>query len=251
MCHATRWPTKTSTLTDSISAVKAAWGKVAQDIGEDPGYVVAATHGKRAVDNLSHFKPHIKEHEMDNEVTKFEESIVFFADRLHGPGSKFREQYSASPQVPIVRILSNRLMARVSLLLLTREPSPPLSIILSNDPPKYFSFGNRLLNLFNFSVSEEIHIQKLSHSDNNFIPEFNIDSVAKINDEGLEAWQLEAASVDRAIQILPGVKRIIDSIPAGRYAVATSGAKTYGNFFTHLIFSQHLISLPFLKPTAA
>ena len=68
------------TLTDSTSAVEAAWSKFAQDIGEDPEYVVAATHGKRAVDNLSHFKPHIKEHEMEDEVTEFEESILFFAN---------------------------------------------------------------------------------------------------------------------------------------------------------------------------
>ena len=79
-----------------MDSIEAAWNKVAQDIGEDPGYVIAATHGKRAADNLSHFKPHIKEHEMDDEVTKFEESILFFADahRLHGPGSKFRDQSS-------------------------------------------------------------------------------------------------------------------------------------------------------------
>jgi len=44
----------------------------------------------------------------------------------------------------------------------------------------------------------------------------------------LEAWQLEATSVDRSVQILPGVKRMMASIPEGRYAVATSGAKTYG-----------------------
>jgi beta-phosphoglucomutase-like phosphatase (HAD superfamily) len=44
----------------------------------------------------------------------------------------------------------------------------------------------------------------------------------------LAAWQLEAISVDRAVQILPGVRSMMDSIPVGRYAVATSGAKTYG-----------------------
>ncbi|EMD39578.1 hypothetical protein CERSUDRAFT_37437, partial [Gelatoporia subvermispora B] len=78
------------TLTDSISAVEAAWGKVAQDIGQDPAYVIAATHGKRAVDNLAQFKPHIKAHEMDSEVTAFEESILFYADAYHkhGPGSR-------------------------------------------------------------------------------------------------------------------------------------------------------------------
>lgn len=44
----------------------------------------------------------------------------------------------------------------------------------------------------------------------------------------LAAWQIEALAVDRSVQILPGVKKMISSIPAGRYAVATSGAKTYG-----------------------
>lgn len=50
----------------------------------------------------------------------------------------------------------------------------------------------------------------------------------KLQKHQLQAWQLEAASVDRSVKILPGVKRMISSIPEGRYAVATSGAKTYG-----------------------
>jgi hypothetical protein len=54
--------------------------------------------------------------------------------------------------------------------------------------------------------------------------------------EALEEWQLEAASVDRATQILPGVRRIIDSIPDGRYAVATSARKKFGNF-SYFIFT--------------
>ena len=88
------WSVFAFILTSPFHELEAAWGKVAQYIGEfreDPGYVIAATHGKRAVNNLSHFKPHIKELEMDNVVTKFEQSILFFADahRLHGgPGSK-------------------------------------------------------------------------------------------------------------------------------------------------------------------
>ena len=43
----------------------------------------------------------------------------------------------------------------------------------------------------------------------------------------LEAWQIEAAAVDRSVRILPGVKKLMDSIPKGKYAVATSGARTY------------------------
>ena len=41
------------------------------------------------------------------------------------------------------------------------------------------------------------------------------------------AWEIEADGVDRSIQILLGVREMIDLIPEGRYAVATSGAKTY------------------------
>jgi hypothetical protein len=41
-------------------------------------------------------------------------------------------------------------------------------------------------------------------------------------------WELEAAAVDRAVRVLPGVKVLLASISEGRYAVATSGAKTYG-----------------------
>ena len=58
-------------------------------IGEDPAYVITATHGKRVVDCPSHFKLHIKEHEMDEQIAKLEEFILFFTDvlRLHGPSS--------------------------------------------------------------------------------------------------------------------------------------------------------------------
>ena len=41
--------------------------------------------------------------------------------------------------------------------------------------------------------------------------------------EGEEAEQLE----DMSVRILPGVRELIDSLPLGKYAVATSGAKTY------------------------
>jgi hypothetical protein len=50
------------------------------------------------------------------------------------------------------------------------------------------------------------------------------------NGDRSNEWELEleAAEVDRAVRILPGVKALLESIPEGRYAVATSGAKTYG-----------------------
>lgn len=43
-----------------------------------------------------------------------------------------------------------------------------------------------------------------------------------------ELWETEEDLIDRSVRILPGVRRMIDSIPDGRHAVATSGAQTYG-----------------------
>lgn len=43
-------------------------------------------------------------------------------------------------------------------------------------------------------------------------------------EEELEDLEKE---VDMAVRILPGVRALIDSLPKGKYAVATSGAKTY------------------------
>ena len=61
----------------------------------------------------------------------------------------------------------------------------------------------------------------------------------------LEAWQIEAAAVDRSVRILPSVKRIMGSIPKGRYAVATSGAKTYGTCLIVRTCSEQFLILHF------
>ena len=55
-----------------------------------------------------------------------------------------------------------------------------------------------------------------------------LEQETKAGKDALQAWQIEASAVDRSVRILPGVKRMISSIPEGHYAVATSGAKTYG-----------------------
>lgn len=44
----------------------------------------------------------------------------------------------------------------------------------------------------------------------------------------IDALEVDISDLtDRSVKILPGVRRMIDSIPEGRYAVATSGATTY------------------------
>ncbi|KAH8104649.1 HAD-like protein [Cristinia sonorae] len=213
------------TLTDSIAAVEAAWGKVAKDIGQDPAYVIAATHGKRAVDNLSQFKPHIKAHEMDDEVQAFEESILFFADayNMHGPGSEDNTPYDSSNTTPALTPTSSAPSSRagsrassfvgsLSQLATIRRPSflTRLTGLLT-----MASLPEREVAVFEDPIMEERHQELMAQEE------------TKLRKDQLKAWQIEATAVDRSVQILPGVKKMISSIPDGRYAVATSGAKTY------------------------
>ncbi|KAF7987027.1 hypothetical protein HWV62_137 [Athelia sp. TMB] len=213
------------TLTDSIAAVEAAWGKVATDIGQDPAHVIAATHGKRAVDNLAQFKPHIRAHEMDAEVQAFEESILFFADayHLHGPGSQpatpasfAAPQYDSGAATPDLSAGSSLASSRASSFSASNSRRPSFasrlsSMLAMSAVPEYES-------AFEDPIMEDAHAEILQSADT---------GKDKIAIHQLEAWQAEAAGVDRSVRILPGVKRMMASIPAGRYAVATSGAKTY------------------------
>ena len=48
------------TLVDSITAVEAAWSSVAQELGMPADEVIAATHGRRAIDNLRDLKPKLR-----------------------------------------------------------------------------------------------------------------------------------------------------------------------------------------------
>ncbi|OSX57286.1 hypothetical protein POSPLADRAFT_1174762 [Postia placenta MAD-698-R-SB12] len=217
------------TLTDSIAAVEAAWGKVAKDIGQDPAYVIAATHGKRAVDNLSQFKPHIKSHEMDVEVQAFEETILYFADAYnkHGPGSR-QNSPIASPAG-----------SSTSTPALTPAASTPSSRTSS----RASSFVGGLSNLTAFrrrpSFLHRVSSLLMMSDDRARIVESSVEEDEETTSEQkeqtkealhqLQAWQQEAIAVDRSVRILPGVKRMIESIPKGRYAVATSGAKTYAH----------------------
>ncbi|KAL0571207.1 hypothetical protein V5O48_010757 [Marasmius crinis-equi] len=60
------------------------------------------------------------------------------------------------------------------------------------------------------------------------------------------AWQINACAVDISFKILAGVKKMIDSIPEGRGAVATSKAKTC----THEYINRIGITSPAMTITA-
>ncbi|KAF8899482.1 HAD-like domain-containing protein [Gymnopilus junonius] len=224
------------TLTDSIAAVEAAWSKVAKDIGQEPDYVIAATHGRRAVDNLSQFKPHLKDHEIGREVERFEESILYFADAhdLHGhlvPAGRGTIESPISASGSPLEAASSVASSTADTPDLTPDTSAPdsrTSSFTASDVRRA-SFGSRLRNMLSLAA----HLRVYDEED---LAEAIEDEEAvldtsepnqKARKHVLDAWQLEAASVDRSVRILPGVRKMIDSIPAGRYAIATSGAKTY------------------------
>jgi beta-phosphoglucomutase-like phosphatase (HAD superfamily) len=55
-------------LTDSIAAVEAAWTAKAEELGLDPEEVIAATHGRRAEDNLLELVPNLKREDVHKAV---------------------------------------------------------------------------------------------------------------------------------------------------------------------------------------
>ena len=191
--------------------------------------MIAATHGKRAVDNLSQFKPHIKAHEMDDEVTAFEETILYYADAYHkhGPGSQQNSPASSTVSslggtpalTPTSSTTSSRAASRTSSFV------GSLNQLATVRRPSFLSRVSGMLTMsavhedgqyeFEDPVMEETHQEMLAQE-------------LKLQKDQLHAWQVEAAAVDRSVRILPGVKEMIASIPEGHYAVATSGAKTYG-----------------------
>ncbi|KAF7970228.1 hypothetical protein HWV62_24766 [Athelia sp. TMB] len=209
------------TLTDSIAAVEAAWGKVAADLGLDPAVVIAATHGKRAIDNLAEFKPHLKAHEVDAEVDAFERTILYYADAFNevGPGSKFRTTGSTPSSVlssgGATPALTDASSGRSSL-------ADVMAPIAADRRP---SFGVRLNNMLADTLASDPGLMHETVIEDVCTDDYP--SKKQLREDLLSVWQQEASSVDRRVRILPSVREIIDSIPEGRYAVATSGAKIY------------------------
>jgi hypothetical protein len=225
--------TQDGTLTDSIAAVEAAWGKVAADIGQDPAYVIAATHGKRAIDNLAQFKPHLQAHEIDAEVDAFEKTILYYADAYgtHGLGSQSQTSSESTLSASSSGCITPALSIGSSV------PSNRSSLV-----DVFSSVGHRPS--FRTCLSDMLTQTILSAPGIEVVDDVIMEEVQpdkclteayapkqQLKQDVVAAWQVEAASIDRSVRILPGVKKMLSCIPKGRYAVATSGAKTYGSCF--------------------
>jgi hypothetical protein len=185
---------------------------VAREIGADPAFVIASTHGKRAIDNLAIFKPHLLPHEMDAAVEEFERSILFYADAI-------THRRPASGSTP--------------------------SLLSDSDSDSDSLAGNSSLS--------SVALGAITPTEQLELADGLAAALSLERGDGSNEWELEAevVEVDRAVRILPGVKALLESIPKGRYAVATSGAKTYGALLpgvlvvtglTGGIFEQHMVA---------
>lgn len=79
--------------------MEAAWGSVADEIGQDRGEVIAATHGRRAIDNLKDLKPQLRRKsnaEMEPHVAEFETKILDNADAYQKEVRSRRESEASS-----------------------------------------------------------------------------------------------------------------------------------------------------------
>lgn len=178
---------------------------MAREIDADPAFVIAATHGKRAIDNLKRFKPHLRPHEMEAAVEVFERSILLYADAY----ARRRARISA----PSLQSGSD-----------SDSDSRPGSGAIS----EVSSTGSSSVSSLVPSAVASME-QLVAGSPGELADELTVALSLENGVRSIE-WELEleAAEVDRAVRILPGVKALLESIPEGRYAVATSGASTYG-----------------------
>ncbi|KWU45786.1 Haloacid dehalogenase-like hydrolase [Rhodotorula sp. JG-1b] len=211
------------TLVDSIKAVEAAWGAVAKEIGQDPEEVIAATHGRRAIDNLRDLKPKLRRltnEQMEPHVEEFEKKILKEADEF---GEKVRVRRASESSSRRNSASSSRRNSRRGSSSSGRNP------LLSGLAGGQFGMS---------SISTDQSGQASGTASPKPIDdETNLDSVnqklAGLNTNDDRMAQLDADPFedsdeeDSAVRILPGVRRLIDSLPTGRWAVATSGAKTY------------------------
>ncbi|POY73535.1 hypothetical protein BMF94_3472 [Rhodotorula taiwanensis] len=229
------------TLVDSIKVLEAAWGSVAQELGKDPEEVIAATHGRRAIDNLRDLKPKLRRltnEQMEEHVEEFEKKILAEADefnekvrsrrasdassRRNSTSSSRRASRRASSSSGRNPLLVGLAGGNFGMSSISKDQSGQES---GNASPKSSTDGADL-----DTVNQKL--AKLDTKDDR-MAQLDADPFEDSDDEEDSAFDLdeyteeEIGCRNKSVRILPGVRRLIDSLPTGRWAVATSGAKTY------------------------
>ncbi|GAA5893418.1 hypothetical protein JCM5296_004870 [Sporobolomyces johnsonii] len=222
------------TLVDSIAAVEAAWSSVAAELGKPADEVIAATHGRRAIDNLRDLKPKLRRltnEQMEPHVEEFEKRILKEADEFtervrsrrssvsssrRGSNSSSRRPSQAGSRRGSSSSGPNPLLTGLAggQFGMTRMPDPKKS-----DAANLEHVSAKLANL-------DTNDDRMAQLDNPFDDDDeDDDDHFDLNDYTEE----EIGCRNASIRILPGVRRLIDSLPKERFAVATSSAKTYAN----------------------
>ncbi|KIR52534.1 phosphatase [Cryptococcus gattii Ru294] len=184
------------TLTDSIAAVEAAWTAKAKEFGLEPEAVIKATHGRRASDNLQDLIPNLRKEHIDLEVEKFEQSILAFADT---PPRSRRSSSASSTRT-------------------SRSGSRSMSGSVGSFAPLTPMNNSTLAAIKPFSTYEALNLTSIKLSKSGELEPQLDDSVFEDEADDL---------LDMSVRILPGVRSLINSLPQDKYAIATSGAKTY------------------------
>ena len=197
----------------------------------DPDHVIAATHGRRASDNLQELIPSLKPQHVEKEVDsecpifyescpdswfpdhtlttqiEFERSILAFADTP--PRSRSGSAASSRRNSSISRKPSITDTRRRSSI----HPFTPAGItpMTGNTP----AGSGR-----NSPTSAIPALSRLKYTTDKEADQDAVDEDPFNDDDDDDI-------IDMSVQILPGVRELINSLPEGKYAVATSGAKTY------------------------
>ena len=194
-------------MTDSIAAVEAAWTSKAEQLGLEPQAVIKATHGRRASDNLTELIPTLRKEDVNKEVEEFEKSILEFADtppmsRKNSMSSiRSRSSSRASSRKPSMTALSS-----------LAPMTPGNSGSPTNGTPngsRRPSSGSNPLSGLKFTAANKLQTDEIP-DESPFDDDIDGDEI-----------------IDMSVRILPGVRELINSLPPDRFAVATSGAKTY------------------------
>ncbi len=187
---------------------------MALEIGQDPEIVIAATHGRRGIDNLRELKPWISEDKINEEVQSFERSILAFADeyslkmaKKNAVQAEIGSEYTASSNNS-----SRRGSGQDSITSTTASDDSRRSSLFDVEKPLSVSTAYATAQMMN-TTEEEL--------------EAGMNKLELIKAELEQVKEAEETLVDKSVRILPGVRKMIDSLPEGRYAVATSGATTY------------------------
>lgn len=175
---------------------------------------------------------------MDGEVELFEQTILDYADAFHTHGAGAQPKPSFG-RIPVIELNGSAIdedemggensTPEMSSDNSSSTSSSRSSFSASSDGSRRSSFVTALDQRLTIAAQESSPLSR-AISLNDSVDDIPFMNIEKANKDAKNAWRIEAAAVDRSVHILPGVRKMIDSIPAGRYAVATSGAKTYGQF---------------------